>query len=86
MKKPSHFKNKPFLSIVRDEQAEEVALRIMKYLAGNGDTFRGVSWREYFNHRIETDGAIELGEKDAFASVVSFTHSANAALVFSPNW
>ena len=57
----------------------------MKILKRNGDTFRPLSWSEYFKERLK-DGGFSESENDYFDEVTGYCKSADAAKSFSSHW
>jgi len=85
--KPSDFAMvAPMDSLVRKSEAETVARNIMVILCRTGDAWRRLRWNEYRTERKKDCKQDVDVERPLFNSVVGYTVSAMAAVVFSPEW
>jgi hypothetical protein len=98
-KKPSDYAGiYPFSCILRNSECEDTAHNIMKILKRTGDTFRKLTWKEYYEERLKDLDSDKMVlwmgkrikiltlEKKYFDEVVGFCKSEGTARLFSKKW
>lgn len=85
--RPSDFTDFPYNSILQKIEPETIAQNVMVMLESLGNVFRKLTWEEYRARRLVGNGIWSSSHDEFwFEEVISYCKSANAAILFSPEW